>query len=114
MSKIDADGANLSNEISELSDKIVALESAYKNADNELKSALEAAYKADDAVLASAIEELQNKLNTLKANLEKADADIIADISKVREELAEVEVYKVPEEIENAVKYFKEYKVKNL
>ncbi|MBQ7236315.1 MAG: hypothetical protein IJX03_04080 [Clostridia bacterium] len=83
-------GEGLSAQISELAEKVAAIETAYVEADNALKSAIEQAYKAGDEKLAGGIEELQEKLTALQGTLENADADIIADIAKVREELADV------------------------
>ena len=90
LSKIESDGSNLSAEITTLSNKIVEIEKAYAQADKELQSAIENAYKAGDKELLNKIGELQNNLSTIKANLEKADSDIVADIAKVREEIESV------------------------
>ncbi len=86
----DINGADFSAQISELVGKITAIEKAYADADTALKDALEKAYVAGDEKLSGMIVELQGKLDEFKANLEKADADIVADIAKVREELAGV------------------------
>ena len=84
-------GENLGAQINELAEKVTAIETAYIEADNALKGLLEQAYLAGDEKLASDIEGLQATLTALQGKLEKADEDIVADIAKVREELADAQ-----------------------
>ena len=83
-------GEDLTTQITEVAEKLVGIENAYKESDEQLKLALESAYKTGDEKLATDIKTLQDNLNELKSTLENADSEIIADIAKVREELAGV------------------------
>ena len=94
---------SLTAEVGTLNEKILALEAAYKAADNLIKSeiaaitgidgsiytsltALETAYKAADATLKIAIENLQKKLDSVQDELEGKDKFLETEINNITAE----------------------------
>jgi hypothetical protein len=76
------------NNNTELQEEIEALENSLAT----LKEALEKADVENKQELINLINGLETKINTLKGDLEESDSDIIADINKVKDELAGLKI----------------------